>query len=119
MRVDIYVDPRDFEWLSCDLMGSSDFPHVGQPKQVLDDVVVTYNNVINETAGAAQQIILIVQLGGIEAESVYKFADWLCRILLAARVEALHIEQRLVPCRVEDIVRKVMSYYSGRLELWE
>jgi hypothetical protein len=100
-------------------MDSHDFPTIGQPKQAPGQVTVEYTNVINEVAGASQQIILIAQFKSRENSSVHEFVAWLCEILQGARVRSLHIEQRSVQLRIDDIVRKIMVMHSGYSEIWE
>ena len=100
-------------------MDSHDFPKIGQPKQVPGQVTVEYTNIINEVAGASQQIILIAQFESRENSSVHEFVVWLCGILQGARVRSLRIEQRPVQLRIDDIVQKIMGMHSGSSVIWE
>jgi hypothetical protein len=119
VRIDIYVDPKDFEWLSCELMNSDDFPKIGQPSQVLDKVTIEYTNIINEVAKASQRIILIVQFENVENSGVHEFAVWFCGVLQGARVRSLCIERKPVQLNIDEIVHKIMEWHSGRSIIWE
>src|SRR5438270_12792997 len=107
VRIDVYVLEKDFYWLSCDLMETTNFPQPEAKKQVPGGVTIGYANTIKETL--AKQIILGAYFEGIDDSKAYEFAGWLYDKLQKYEVKALHIAKKPVQIRTENIAAVILE----------